>query len=106
MLSHETEGVMTALTEEVGEVAKALLEEPWQNVVDEAVQVATMALRLAVEGDPTMTEVRRTRLNAAAKAMAEQDPPRAHPQGLRPRCPYLGCSDPCRATPPCALCYE
>ena len=47
---------MTALTEEVGELARALLKakagkgtalQVWQ----EAVQVAAMALRVAVEGD-------------------------------------------------------
>jgi hypothetical protein len=41
-----------ALDEEVGEVSKAVLEEPWENVYDEAVQAAAMCLRLAVEGDP------------------------------------------------------
>lgn len=53
-----TDNMMTALTEEVGEVAKALLDEPWENVYKEAVQVAAMACRLAIEGDPTHIEYR------------------------------------------------
>jgi hypothetical protein len=93
---------MTALTEEVGELAKALLDEPWNRVVAEAIQVAAMALRVAVEGDPTLTEERRAR-NKAAHANGGKN---AYPQGLGPRCPYLGCPDPVKACPPCALCYE
>jgi hypothetical protein len=45
---------LAALTEEVGELAKALLEEPSYRVYREAVQVAAMALRVAVEGDRTL----------------------------------------------------
>jgi NTP pyrophosphatase (non-canonical NTP hydrolase) len=50
---------MTALTEEVGELAKALLEHRLgqasvQQIWDEAVQVAVMALRVAVEGDSSL----------------------------------------------------
>ncbi|MGL6339179.1 MAG: hypothetical protein ACRC80_08570 [Waterburya sp.] len=45
-----------ALIEEVGELATALLEYEngeieWSNVADEAVQVAVMAQRIAVEGN-------------------------------------------------------
>jgi hypothetical protein len=47
-----------ALVEEVGELSKALMYEPFNNVVAEAVQVATMALRVAVEGDSTMRHFR------------------------------------------------
>lgn len=44
-----------ALVEEVGEVAKAFLEdEPVGAVISEAVQVAAMAGRIALEGDPTL----------------------------------------------------
>lgn len=53
-----TELVMTALTEEVGELAKALLDESWENVIKEAIQVAAMAMRVAVEGDPSMNSHR------------------------------------------------
>jgi hypothetical protein len=53
------QGSMTALTEEVGELAKALLDEPWERVVEEAVQVAVMAIRVATEGDPTLISYRR-----------------------------------------------
>lgn len=57
-----------ALIEEVGEVAKALMYEPWDNVVKECVQVATMALRLAVEGDATMREFRTLKVHAGSGA--------------------------------------
>ncbi len=57
------DGLMCALTEETGEVAKALLDEPWENVRAECVQVAAMALRVALEGDPTLFGVRLARGN-------------------------------------------
>ena len=47
-----------ALVEEVGEVSTALMFEPWNAVVAEAVQVAAMALRLAIEGDATFQDWR------------------------------------------------
>ena len=43
--------LMTALTEEVGEVAEAIMDKPRREVILECVQVATVALRIAVEGD-------------------------------------------------------
>ncbi len=48
--------MLAALTEEVGELAKALLEHhrgelPREDVLSEAVQVAAMAIRVATEGD-------------------------------------------------------
>lgn len=49
---------MMALVEEVGELAKAMLDEPAQRVYREAVQVAAMAARLAIEGDSSVSEVR------------------------------------------------
>lgn len=56
------EHTMNALTEEVGELAQALLHinyEPKKgvnhgNVYDEAIQVAAMAIRIAMEGDSTL----------------------------------------------------
>jgi len=51
---------LAALTEETGEVAKALLHlregksKTWEDVYNEAVQVAAMACRIALEGDPTI----------------------------------------------------
>lgn len=54
-------GCMCALTEEVGELAKALLDEPRDRVRAEAVQVAVMAIRIATEGDPTLDAIRRER---------------------------------------------
>lgn len=49
-----SEASAVALMEEVGEVAKALLDESSQRVRDEAVQVAVMAARIALQGDPTL----------------------------------------------------
>lgn len=51
-------GNHTAMIEEVGEVAKALMYEPWAHVVAECVQVAAMVLRVAWEGDRLMLEFR------------------------------------------------
>lgn len=51
---------LAALTEEVGELAKAMLQEPLDRVRAEAVQVAVMALRVAVEGDSTLDGYRRS----------------------------------------------
>jgi len=54
---------IAALTEEVGEAARAALHiregknSDWNNVYNEAVQVAAMAARLAIEGDPTVGAV-------------------------------------------------
>ena len=47
-----------ALVEEVGELSTALMYEPFDHVRAEAVQVACMALRLAVEGDATFIAFR------------------------------------------------
>lgn len=47
-----------ALFEEAGEVAKAVLQEEPEAVYKEAVQLAAMALRLALEGDGTITAYR------------------------------------------------
>ena len=55
------QGSMTALTEEVGELAKAILDEPWERVIAEATQVAVMAIRVATEGDPTLDSYRAQR---------------------------------------------
>lgn len=43
-----------ALVEEVGELAKATFEERRERVREEAVQVATMAMRVALDGDSTL----------------------------------------------------
>lgn len=50
-----------ALAEEAGEVAKALQDEPAENVRTECIQLAAMALRLAVEGDPSIDGLRAMR---------------------------------------------
>jgi len=46
--------LMVALTEEVGELAKALLDETPERIYKEAIQVACVALRIATEGDATV----------------------------------------------------
>jgi hypothetical protein len=51
--------IMTvALAEEFGELCKAILDEPAANVRKEAVQVATMAARIVLDGDGSVTEWR------------------------------------------------
>ena len=50
---------MIALVEEVGELAKALMDESNENVWKEAVQVATMALRVAVDKDMSVVQLRK-----------------------------------------------
>jgi hypothetical protein len=47
-----------AMAEEAGELVKAMLDEPPHQVRTEAVQTAAMACRLALEGDPTVGELR------------------------------------------------
>ena len=52
--------VLAALTEEVGELAQAMLKVaagkwPKERIREEAIQVAAMALRVAMEGDPSFT---------------------------------------------------
>lgn len=59
--SPQPDASMCALTEEVGELAKALMDEPSASVYEEAVQVAAMAARVAVEGDPTLNATRSRR---------------------------------------------
>lgn len=49
---------MVSLTEETGELAKAMLDEHPVDIYSEAVQVAAMALRCALEGDPTLNVYR------------------------------------------------
>lgn len=57
-----SDGAMVALVEEVGELAKALLDESWDRVRAEAIQVAGMALRVAEEGDSTLDALRAKRV--------------------------------------------
>lgn len=47
-----------AFNEEAGELNKALLDEPWFQVYKEAVQTATMAARVALEGDESLDDWR------------------------------------------------
>ena len=56
-----SELINTALAEEVGELAIALLEENMERVYREAIQVACCAIRLATEGDPAFNDFRTRR---------------------------------------------
>lgn len=55
------DATLAALVEEVGEVAKALMDESRERVRKEAVQVAVMAIRLILDGDATLDEFRRSK---------------------------------------------
>jgi len=57
----ESEGKIAAMAEEVGELAKAMAEQSTQRVWEEAVQVASLALRIALEGDSSLDGVRARR---------------------------------------------
>lgn len=57
-----SEGAVVALMEEVGELAKAMMDESIDRVWAEAVQVACMACRVAVEMDPTLDAIRARRV--------------------------------------------
>lgn len=53
---------IAAMMEEVGELAKAMMQEDTGRVREEALQVAAMAARCALEGDPTLDLVRAARV--------------------------------------------
>lgn len=55
------DGLMCALTEEVGELARAMISEPRERVWSEAIQVAATAIRIAMDGDPTLDAIRAKR---------------------------------------------
>lgn len=48
-----------AMVEEAGELAKALLDEPCSAIRKEAIQTATMAARVALDGDESVDELRK-----------------------------------------------
>ena len=57
----ETEGCMVALVEEVGELARAILDESPERIRAEAVQVACMAVRVVLDGDASLDHYRAKR---------------------------------------------
>ena len=65
----ENDSNYAALVEEVGELAKALMEESSTRIHEEAVQVASAALRVATEGDPSFKALRKK--NGADKYSSE-----------------------------------
>jgi hypothetical protein len=68
-----TLAMSNALLEEAGELAMALADEPYENVYKEAVQTASTAMRIALEGDRALDEVRAKHgLDALPGAMYSQ----------------------------------
>lgn len=55
------DALLAALVEEVGELAKAIMEEPRARIYAEAKQVASTAIRIMEESDPTLEALRKTR---------------------------------------------
>lgn len=51
-------GLLAALVEEVGELARAMMSEPVERIRAEAIQVAALALRIVADGDPTLNGIR------------------------------------------------
>lgn len=85
-----SEGVLTALMEEVGELAQAMLDKSWDEVVKEAKQVAAMAGRIALEGDPLLSVVRARRAaireaSCGKSSMSTAERIRTMPEGKSPR---------------------
>lgn len=65
-----------ALFEEAGEVAEALIEgRPAQAVIEEAIQVACTAIRIAEEGDADHPDVQGAREGAAYRFQGPESPP-------------------------------
>lgn len=54
----DASGLMVALMEEVGELARAMMTQSRDSVRSEAAQVAALAVRVAIDGDPTLAEIR------------------------------------------------
>ena len=54
----KSRATMVALMEEVGELAKAMMDESAENVRNEAIQVAVMAIRTALDGDRSLDILR------------------------------------------------
>jgi len=57
----EPYALLAALIEEVGELSKALMDEPKARVRAEAKQVAAVAIRIMEEGDPSLDRIREER---------------------------------------------
>lgn len=83
-----------ALTEEVGELAKALLDESPERVRAEAVQVACMAFRAGIEGDKSVVAHRNKRgLGVVAPTAKPAEPvdPAGRPKSIH-QATCAGCS--------------
>src|SRR5690606_12717925 len=73
------DAMLYALTEEVGELARALLSEPAERVRKEALQVAAVALRIACEGDASADSLRGARRLGISKVVESRA---AAPHGI------------------------
>ena len=76
---------MLALVEEVGELSKALFEEPRARVRKEAVQVAVMAMRVVLDGDSTLDGWRTSK---GLDALTPRDPGPAPEAWPAPGCGF------------------
>jgi hypothetical protein len=84
---HGANPVAAAMMVEAGEMGQAALKEPCENVIREGIQTAAAAMRLAMEGDPTINEWRMNRGLDLAPAAGQQpiqglpspDPLEVHP---------------------------
>lgn len=54
----QADGLVAALSSEVGELATAVLRESKERITAEAAQVAAVVVRIALEGDPTLDVIR------------------------------------------------
>ena len=76
-------GLVAALLEETGELARALLEETPARVFAEAAQVAAVAGRLALEGDPGLDPIRQARGLATIGKQPEPETKRKKQKGQK-----------------------
>ena len=72
---------LAAMGEEFGEVCKAMLDERAERVWDECVQLAAMALKLAVDGDRSMEAWRNKRQLGGVGRLGPLESPLTHSKG-------------------------
>ena len=77
------DATLAALTEEVGELAKAMLGESQHAIYKEAVQVAAMAVRCALDGDATLGAYREQHAVTGGPARGVRPAVTVYPDGPR-----------------------